>query len=57
VIAGLWIDGTNHYSHTAGECENDDSPTVWLGHDVSAYVKTEGEKSVLLALIQESCPT
>jgi hypothetical protein len=57
VIAGLWIDGTNHYSHTAGECENDDSPTGWLGHDVSAYVKTEGEKSVLLALIQESCPT
>jgi hypothetical protein len=51
-IAGLWIDGTNHYSHTAGECENDDSPTVWLGHDVSAYFQTAGEKSVLLALIQ-----
>jgi conjugal transfer mating pair stabilization protein TraN len=51
-IAGLWIDGTNHYSHTAGECDNDDSPTVWLGHDVSAYFQTEGEKRVLLALIQ-----
>jgi hypothetical protein len=51
-IAGLWIDGTNHYSHTAGDCENDDSPTVRLGHDVSAYFQTEGEKRVLLALIQ-----
>ena len=51
-IAGLWIDGTNHYSHTAGECENDDSPTVWLGHDVTGYFKTAGEKRVLLALIQ-----
>jgi len=51
-IAGLWIDGTNYYSHTTGNCENDDSPTVWLGNDVSPYFKTEGEKSVLLALIQ-----
>jgi conjugal transfer mating pair stabilization protein TraN len=51
-IAGLWIDGVNHYSHMAGECENDDSPTVWLGHDVSAYFRTAGEKRVLLALIQ-----
>jgi hypothetical protein len=51
-IAGLWIDGTNHYSDTTGDCENSGSPTVWLGHDVSAYFKTEGAKSVLLALIQ-----
>jgi len=51
-IAGLWIDGTNHYSHTTGDCENSGSPTVWLGQDVSAYFKTEGEKRVLLALIQ-----
>jgi hypothetical protein len=51
-IAGLWIDGSNHLSDMAGECEDDDSPTVWLGHDVSAYFKTAGEKRVLLALIQ-----
>jgi hypothetical protein len=51
-IAGLWIDGSNHFSDMAGECEDDDSPTVWLGHDVSAYFKTAGEKRVLLALIQ-----
>jgi hypothetical protein len=42
----------NHYSHTTGDCENSGSPTVWLGHDVSAYFQTEGEKRVLLALIQ-----
>ncbi len=51
-IAGLWIDGTNHYSHTAGECENEDSPTVWIGRDVTGYFKTAGEKRVLLALVQ-----
>jgi len=51
-IAGLWIDGTNYYSHTAGECENHAAPTVWLGKDVSAYFQTAGEKRVLLALIQ-----
>jgi conjugal transfer mating pair stabilization protein TraN len=27
-IAGLWIDGTNYYSHTTGDCENSGSPTV-----------------------------
>jgi conjugal transfer mating pair stabilization protein TraN len=51
-IAGLWVNGVNHYAHTAGECENDDSPTVWVGHDVTDYFRTAGEKQVLLALIQ-----
>ena len=44
--------GVNHYAHTAGRCENDDSPTVWVGHDVTDYFRTAGEKQVLLALIQ-----
>ena len=51
-IAGLWIDGVNHYADTAGQCENSDSPTVWLGHDLTGYFKTAGVKSVRLDLIQ-----
>ncbi len=51
-IEGLWIDGRNHYSHTGGSCENSDSPTVSLGHDVTGYFQSAGEKRVLLALIQ-----
>jgi len=51
-IEGLWIDGTNYYSHTAGKCENSGSPTVWIGRDVTGYFKRAGEKRVLLALLQ-----
>ena len=51
-IEGLWVGSVNHYTHTAGACENDDSPTVWLGHDVTDYFSTAGEKRVRLALIQ-----
>jgi conjugal transfer mating pair stabilization protein TraN len=51
-IDGLWVGDTRHYSHTAGRCESDDSPTVWLGHDVTDYFSTAGEKRVRLALIQ-----
>jgi len=41
-IAGLWIDGVNHYAHTGDSCENDGSPTVWVGHDVTDYFRTAG---------------
>ena len=51
-IAGLWVNGVNHYSLTAGACENSDSPTVWLGHDLTGYFKTAGVKQVRLDLIQ-----
>ena len=51
-VEGLWVGSVNHYTHTAGACENDDSPTVWLGHDVTDYFSTAGEKRVRLALIQ-----
>jgi hypothetical protein len=34
------------------QCENKDSPTVSLGHDVTAYFKTAGMKEVRLDLIQ-----
>ena len=36
----------------ATSCENDGSPTVWVGHDITDYFRTAGEKQVLLALIQ-----
>jgi conjugal transfer mating pair stabilization protein TraN len=51
-IAGLWIGGVNHYAHVGSQCENKDSPTVALGHDVTAYFQNAGVKEVRLDLIQ-----